>query len=210
MKIIRYQDPQGRSHHGALQPDGSVLRLQGDIFNNFRPSNEKADIHKLLAPIVPSQILGIGLNYRRHAEESGAPVPQYPVVFMKGMNTLQNPNDPILLPTTLPSSEVDYEAELVVVIGKTCKNVRREHALEQVLGYTCANDVSARDWQLKRGGSQWTRGKNFDTFTPLGPLPDAQGRNSQSESLAYLVPDQRRGDAGLEHERHDLRCANSH
>jgi len=114
------------------------------------------------------------LNYRRHAAESGAKPPEIPVVFAKGVNSLQNPNDPIEIPRHLASEEVDYECELAVVIGRgpggrLCKNVSPEDALNYVLGYTCANDVSARDWQIKKGGGQWTRGKLFDTFCPLGP-----------------------------------------
>ena len=124
---------------------------------------------KVLAPIVPAAILCIGLNYRHHAEESGAKIPSFPILFMKGGNSLQHPGDPIEIPSHLSSEEVDYETELAVVIGKTCKNVSRENALDYVLGYTCANDVSARDWQLKHGGGQWCRGKTFDTFCPLGP-----------------------------------------
>lgn len=89
---------------------------------------------------------------------------------MKLPTAVQNPGDPILLPTHLPSTKVDYECELAVVIGKSCKNVSRARALEYVLGYTCANDVSARDWQSEWGGSQWCRGKTFDTFCPLGPV----------------------------------------
>lgn len=97
-------------------------------------------------------------------------VPPIPILFCKGVNTLQNPGDPILIPTYMASEEVDYECELAVVIGKACKNVTREKALDYVLGYTCANDVSARDWQIKKGGGQWCRGKFFDTFCPLGPV----------------------------------------
>jgi 2-keto-4-pentenoate hydratase/2-oxohepta-3-ene-1,7-dioic acid hydratase in catechol pathway len=110
------------------------------------------------------------LNYRKHAEETNAKLPEYPIVFFKGINTLQNPGDAIEIPTHLRSDEVDYECELAVVIGKPCKNVSRANALDYVLGYTCANDVSARDWQIKRGGGQWSRGKSFDTFSPLGPI----------------------------------------
>ena len=88
---------------------------------------------------------------------------------MKSPAAVQNPGDPIQLPRHLRSDEVDYECELAVVIGRPCKNVSRDRALEYVLGYTCANDVSARDWQGKWGGSQWCRGKTFDTFAPLGP-----------------------------------------
>lgn len=169
MKIVRYRDRLGRIDHGALQQDGRVLRLEGDIFAGARPAGDAADVQKLLAPVVPTAILGIGLNYRQHAAESGAAVPEFPVMFAKGLNTVQNPGDPILIPTHLKSEQVDYECELAVVIGRTCRNVSRQHALEYVLGYTCANDVSARDWQLKKGGGQWCRGKWFDTFAPLGP-----------------------------------------
>ena len=91
------------------------------------------------------------------------------MLFCKGLNTVQNPNDPIQLPVHLKSNEVDYECELAVVIGKTCKNVSKKDALKYVLGYTCGNDISARDWQKNFGGGQWCRGKFFDTFAPLGP-----------------------------------------
>ena len=110
-----------------------------------------------------------GLNYRKHAEEGGADIPEHPVLFMKMPSTVQNPGDPILLPTRLKSDSVDYECELAVVIGRDCKNVSKADALDHVLGYTCANDVSARDWQKGGGGGQWCRGKTFDTFCPLGP-----------------------------------------
>jgi len=169
MKIIRFLDAQGKIQVAAQQEDGSARLISGDLFGDFRVTNERAQVGKLLAPIAPTQFLCIGLNYRRHAEEGGVTPPQYPVLFMKGVNAVQNPGDPILVPTALPSLEVDYEGELAVVIGKVCKNARRETALSYVLGYTCANDVSARDWQIKKGGSQWCRGKTFDTFAPLGP-----------------------------------------
>ena len=146
------------------------MNLAGDIFNSPKVTAEKTSIKKLLAPIQPSSIICIGLNYRKHAEETGAKFPEFPVVFFKGINTLQNPSDAIQIPTHLRSQEVDYEGELAVVIGRVCKNVSRQNALDYVLGYTCCNDVSARDWQLKRGGGQWSRGKTFDTFSPLGPV----------------------------------------
>jgi 2-keto-4-pentenoate hydratase/2-oxohepta-3-ene-1,7-dioic acid hydratase in catechol pathway len=128
-----------------------------------------AQIRKILAPISPAIFFGIGLNYRRHAEETKAKLPDFPVLFMKSPAAVQNPGDPIILPSHLKCEQVDYECELAVVIGRRCKNVRREDALNYVLGYTCANDVSARDWQIAKGGSQWCRGKTFDTFAPLGP-----------------------------------------
>ena len=159
----------GDTFHGALQPDGSARKLAGNIFESPKLTTEKADVAKLLAPVQPAMIMCIGLNYRRHAQETNAKIPQFPVLFFKGLNTLQHPGDPILLPTHLKSNEVDYECELAVVIGKRCKNVPRARALDCVLGYTCANDVSARDWQKEWGGGQWCRGKSFDTFCPLGP-----------------------------------------
>jgi 2-keto-4-pentenoate hydratase/2-oxohepta-3-ene-1,7-dioic acid hydratase in catechol pathway len=168
MKIIRYQDKSGVIGLAALTGDGPTVKLAGDIYAP-KATNEKADVAKILAPLQPTSIICIGLNYRKHAEETGAKFPEYPVVFFKGINTLQNPGEPIFLPTRLKSDEVDYECELAVVIGRPCKNVSRGQALDYVLGYTCCNDVSARDWQIKRGGGQWCRGKSFDTFSPLGP-----------------------------------------
>ena len=169
MKIIRYEDNVGAVHHGAFQPDGTARVLRGDLFGSFEVTNEVMRPTRLLAPVQPANILCIGLNYRRHAEESGAASPVHPVLFMKATTALQHPGEPIVLPRHLRSDEVDYECELAVVIGRRCKNVSREQAMDYVLGYTCANDVSARDWQIRHGGSQWCRGKTFDTFAPMGP-----------------------------------------
>ena len=170
MHILRYQSPDGTIGYAARQPDGAALQLEGSLFDGLRATNTAANVAKILAPIVPPTILCIGLNYRKHAEETQAPIPKYPVVFFKGINAIQNPGDPILLPRWLASHKVDFECELAVVIGRRCKNVPRSEALDYVLGYTCANDVSARDWQKEGGGSQWCRGKSFDTFCPLGPV----------------------------------------
>lgn len=169
MRIIRYENPQGSIHYASQQPDGCSLRIDGDIFGAYEVSEEAAQITKLLAPVAPTAIFCIGLNYRRHAAEGGSPIPEYPVLFMKSPAAVQHPGGDIVLPRHLHSDEVDYECELAVVIGKRCKNASPQNALDFVLGYTCANDVSARDWQIKRGGSQWCRGKTFDTFAPLGP-----------------------------------------
>lgn len=169
MKIIRYADQAGEILFGALQEDGTAHRILGDIFGDFEVTSEVVAVDKLLAPIAPANIFCIGLNYRPHAAETGVTIPKFPVLFMKSAGAVQNPDDPILLPSHLASTQVDYEGELVVVIGKPCKNVSREQALDYVLGYTCGNDVSARDWQKTWGGSQWCRGKTFDTFAPLGP-----------------------------------------
>ena len=169
MKIVRFQDPLDLIRYGVLHEDGSTTLLEGEIFGDYRDSKTRADVKKLLAPIAPIAIPCIGLNYRHHAAESGAPIPKHPVLFHKSVSAVQHPGDPIELPTKLASSQVDYECELAVVIGRTCKNVSKADALKYVLGYTCANDVSARDWQKDWGGGQWCRGKTFDTFCPLGP-----------------------------------------
>ena len=169
MKIIRFQNPQGEILFGCQHENGSATVLEGNIYTTFYDSGEAADISKLLAPIVPTDILCIGLNYRAHAQEAGAPVPDHPILFMKNSGAVQNPGDPIVLPRKLRSDQVDYECELAVVIGTECTNATNDNALDYVLGYTCANDVSARDWQMQWGGGQWCRGKTFSTFSPLGP-----------------------------------------
>jgi 2-keto-4-pentenoate hydratase/2-oxohepta-3-ene-1,7-dioic acid hydratase in catechol pathway len=169
MKIVRFTDARGATHYGCRHQDGSTTLLEGDIYGDYRDSGQVVEPVKLLAPVQPVDIVCIGLNYARHAEEGGKPVPDKPVVFMKTSAAVQNPGDPIELPRKLRSDKVDYECELAVVIGKPCKNTSQHNALDYVLGYTCANDVSARDWQLQWGGSQWCRGKTFDTFAPLGP-----------------------------------------
>jgi 2-keto-4-pentenoate hydratase/2-oxohepta-3-ene-1,7-dioic acid hydratase in catechol pathway len=170
MNIFRYTDPTGAARYGVIQSDGTRVELEGDPFTgNPTPTARAADVRKLLPPIAPTNILCIGLNYQKHAEETRAVVPEFPILFMKGTNAACAHGEPIELPRALQSNEVDYECELAVVIGKSGKNIPRKQALSHVLGYTCANDVSARDWQNRRGGGQWVRGKTFDTFCPLGP-----------------------------------------
>ncbi|HVS53494.1 MAG TPA: fumarylacetoacetate hydrolase family protein [Opitutaceae bacterium] len=168
MKIIRHLTSSGPAC-AALQADGSAREIIGDLLGDFRVTDRVVTPGKLLAPLVPTNILCIGLNYKKHAAESNSPPPKHPVLFIKNTAALQNPGDPIEIPVKLPSTRVDYECELAVVIGRRCKNVPRAHALDYVLGYTCANDVSARDWQRDGGGGQWCQGKGFDTFCPLGP-----------------------------------------
>jgi 2-keto-4-pentenoate hydratase/2-oxohepta-3-ene-1,7-dioic acid hydratase in catechol pathway len=168
MKLIRYLDHSGKIQYAAEQGGGAHLRVD-DPFGKNRVTHESADIAKILAPVVPVMIWCIGQNYRRHADEVGMSSGDCPVVFSKGANALQDPGGPIAIPTRAGTAELDYEGELVVIIGKACKDVSREDALEYVAGYTCGNDVSARDWQLKKGGTQWCRGKSFDTFAPIGP-----------------------------------------
>jgi 2-keto-4-pentenoate hydratase/2-oxohepta-3-ene-1,7-dioic acid hydratase in catechol pathway len=169
MKLVRYRDRSGHLSFGRLHDEGPVTRIEGDLLSSFADTGEAADVAKLLAPCEPRDIICIGLNYRKHAAEGNQPIPQNPVVFLKNSGSVQNPGDPIVLPRRLRSDAVDYECELAVVIGRTCLNVAKSEALGYVLGYTCANDVSARDWQMNGGGGQWCRGKTFATFCPLGP-----------------------------------------
>ena len=171
MKIIRFVDEAGNIQHGNQKPDGSTTILEGDILGEYHDTGIPSAVSKLLAPIVPVDILCIGQNYARHAAEGGSPVPKNPVLFMKNIGSLQNPGDPIILPKKFNSVATDYECELGVVLGKECLNVSAERALEHVLGYICVNDVSERDWQLKPdlSGTQWCRAKTFNTFAPMGP-----------------------------------------
>lgn len=123
-----------------------------------------------LAPVSPPQIFAIGLNYRAHAIEFNNPIPDYPVVFMKSITSILAPGREIIIPAEAASTFVDYEVELAIVIGKEATNVKPEQAFDYILGYTIANDVTARDWQKgKKSGGQWSRAKSFDTFCPLGP-----------------------------------------
>ncbi len=201
MRIQRCITPDGRTIQAALQADGSLLRLDGDPFGDFRVTDEVVAAEKVLYPYEPNSILGIGANYRGLFKEK--PLPEYPVVFFKCHNALQHPGDPIILPRLAIRAEtVKFEGELAVVIGKGGKNIAREDAFDHVFGYTIANDVSASDWQRERVGNQWCKGKGFDTFCPLGPtlvttdeVPDPQqlriitkvdGVVEQDESVAEM------------------------
>ena len=192
MKIVRYSDGAGKIGYASEQADGSALAIQGDIFADFQVTKEKAQIKKRLAPLVPTMIWCIGLNYKFHAQETNSKIPEYPVLFAKGPNAVQNPEDPIQVPMRLRSDEVDYECELAVVIGKNCKNVSKKQAYEYILGYTCANDVSARDWQLNKPGKQWMAGKTFDTFAPVGLVLASRCRRPParrcSTSAGFPIP----------------------
>jgi len=128
-------------------------------------------------------ILALGVNYRTHAMETGLRIPEIPLIFPKGINSVIGPGEPILLPQAGPD-EVDYEAELAVIIGKGGKNIPLEQAKESVFGYACANDVSARDWQIRLQMKQWSRGKSFDTFCPLGPFILSRDEIRDVQSLA--------------------------
>ena len=175
MRIARIEH-EGHTHY-AVAEAGHFDLIEGSLFGAWRPSGKTipTTATRLLSPVDPPQLIAIGLNYRKHAEETGAAIPDAPVVFLKAVSAVTGPAMPILLPRMAPT-EVDYEAELVIVIGKKAKSISESQADDYILGYTCGNDVSARDCQIKQD-KQWARGKSFDTFAPIGPwiVPNLDG-----------------------------------
>ncbi len=165
MKIVRTIDA-GGPFYGELLNEHTVRRLQDAPFGACTPIGAELPLGRVLAPLEPTNIFCIGRNYGAHAAETGSAVPESPLIFMKPTTAVVGPGDAIRLPSAAPS-EVDFEAELAIVIGRRARHVTEAAALEHVLGYTCANDVSARDCQ--RNDKQWARAKGFDTFCPLGP-----------------------------------------
>jgi 2-keto-4-pentenoate hydratase/2-oxohepta-3-ene-1,7-dioic acid hydratase in catechol pathway len=157
------------SVRALLEGGPSYFNAAADAVDQPKAVRYPADAVKLLPPIPdPPKIVCVGLNYRDHAAESGAPIPRDPVLFSKFTTALTSHGEMIVLPPV--SAEVDYEAELVIVIGKRGHRLSEAAALEHIAGYTAGHDVSARDWQLKKDGKQWLAGKTFDTFAPLGPV----------------------------------------
>jgi 2-keto-4-pentenoate hydratase/2-oxohepta-3-ene-1,7-dioic acid hydratase in catechol pathway len=169
MRVIRFVDANGDVVLGRVAGDNyaTAERLSGHLGGTLTPTGEILAVQKLLSPVEPKDLLCIGLNYRRHAVESNMAIPERPVLFIKATSTIIAHGESIVIPAI--TEEADYECELAVVIGKPTRHVSEDDALDYVLGYTVANDVSARDWQL-RLDRQWARGKSFDTFCPLGPV----------------------------------------
>jgi 2-keto-4-pentenoate hydratase/2-oxohepta-3-ene-1,7-dioic acid hydratase in catechol pathway len=167
MKIVRFRTAAGGIQSGVLQGE-TIELIEGDALGARRKTGATIPLGnvQLLAPLVPVNILCFGRNYKAHAEESGSDIPTKPILFLKATTSLNDPDGAIVLPREAPA-EIDFEAELAVIIGRTAKDVSEAEALDYVLGYTCANDVTARDVQY--GDGQWARGKSFDTFCPLGP-----------------------------------------
>jgi len=165
VKLVRFRHG-SRIATGAV--DGNYVRpLAGTFFDNPVPTGEEvplADV-RLLAPVLPSKVVAVGRNYSEHAQEMGGDVPEEPVIFLKPSTAVIGPGEPIPYPSI--SSRVDHEAELAVVVGRLARRISAEEAGRYILGFTCANDVTARDLQTKDG--QWTRAKSFDGFCPLGP-----------------------------------------
>lgn len=167
MRLVRYTDGDGAGYgelHGDLIRPWTGSPLTGGVLAAGREETALAAV-KLLPPCVPGKIIGIGRNYAEHAAEHAAAVPSEPLIFLKAPSSLLGPDDPIVL--TPLSRQIEHEAELAVVIGQRCHHVAMADVASVILGYTCANDVTARD--LQRHDGQWARGKSFDTFCPLGP-----------------------------------------
>ena len=166
MKLARFIGADGSRRTGRLTGSRTAQPLVGELFGNLAFGGAEVEVRRFLPPLDPPNIFAIGRNYRAHAAETGAQLPERPLIFMKATTSVIGAGDAIVLPQPAPH-EVDFEAELAVVIGRTARQVAPEHALDFVLGFTCANDVSARDCQ--RDDKQWARAKGFDTFCPLGP-----------------------------------------
>ncbi|MFQ5428789.1 MAG: fumarylacetoacetate hydrolase family protein [Phycisphaerae bacterium] len=169
MRIVRFVDAAGRPRWGRELDDAHAAPMVGDLFGPHDFEQRAVPFARRLAPVDPPNIFAIGRNYRAHAEEMKArELPREPLIFLKATSSVIGPDESIVLPGSAPD-EVDFEAELAVIIGTQAKDVAPADALRYVLGYTCANDISARDCQ-KRRDKQWARGKSFDTFCPLGPV----------------------------------------
>jgi 2-keto-4-pentenoate hydratase/2-oxohepta-3-ene-1,7-dioic acid hydratase in catechol pathway len=173
MRIVRYE-VNGSARWGVLGPDDTVYEAAGEPFGGPEPRTGSAvgplgDI-RLLAPVTPSKIVCVGRNYADHAAELGNPVPKEPLIFLKPPSSIVGPGADVVYPEI--SGRLDPEAELVAVIGRAGRRVAPEDAMSIVAGYTCGNDVTARD--IQKSDPQWTRGKGFDTFCPLGPWVDTE------------------------------------
>lgn len=171
VRFGRFADAQGAISYGIMQKDGAMTVAEGCPFaGTLRDTGRKAVVASLCSPIQPVSVICIGLNYSKHAAELGLPNPVNPVVFAKPANTAVGHGAKVVKPRV--TEKMDYEVELTVVIGKPCKDVTTEQAMDYILGYTVANDLSTRDWQKvpELAGGQWCKSKSFDSFSPLGPV----------------------------------------
>ncbi|HUU71847.1 MAG TPA: fumarylacetoacetate hydrolase family protein [Burkholderiales bacterium] len=201
MKLVRYGEA-GHEKPGLIDPQGGIRDLSGAVRDIDGSAIGDEDLAKLRGldvttlPKVPGnprlgipvanvqKLICIGLNYSDHAKESNMPIPTEPVVFMKAVSALTGPNDIVVLPKG--SKKGDWEVELAFVIGKTARNVSEANALDYVAGYTICNDVSEREWQLEHG-SQWSKGKSFDTFAPVGPCLVTRDEIADPHNLAMWL-----------------------
>lgn len=203
MKICRFIGTDSEEHYGVIK-EKWIHELKDSPFESISVTSSKHKVSdiKFLAPCIPSKIIAVGLNYKDHAREMNKDLPSEPMLFMKPSTTVIGHEDDIIYPSHM-SSRVDYEGELAVVMGKTVKHVTPEKSADYILGYTCMNDVTARDLQSK--DVQFTRAKGFDTFAPIGPvietgldpsdlhirtyLNGSLKQNSSTSNLIFTVPE---------------------
>lgn len=184
---VRFET-EGRTRSGILE-DGMIREIRGSFFEGGEFSGEVFPLEKvrLLAPVEPTSIFCVGRNYTEHAKELGHDLPEEPLIFLKAPGSVLSPEGTIRIP--LWAGRIDYEGELAVVIGKTCRNIPEDEAQSVIFGLTCLNDVTARDLQNRDG--QWTRSKSFDTFCPLGPWilksGEARGRRIETRLNGRVV-----------------------
>ena len=182
MKLVRFDA--GNGPVSGILDDDKIAELDGDFFGVFKTLKTcwRASDVRLLAPCRPSKVVAVGLNYRDHAHEMKLPLPDEPIIFLKPTTTVIGPGDAVTIPPH--AGRVDYEAELAVVLRSRTRNISVDEAPDHILGYTCANDVTARDLQKK--DVQWTRAKSFDTFCPVGPWIETDLDPSNVLVEAYL------------------------
>lgn len=187
MKIVRIDADAEDITYGTVEPDGIRL-YHGSPFFQWERSETVLPITqvKLLAPVIPTKVIAIGKNYVDHAAEMGSDVPDRPLIFLKPPTSVIGPLSPIKVPPQ--STEVHHEGELAIVMGRVARNVAADDASSSILGYTAANDVTARD--LQRSDGQWTRAKGFDTFCPLGPAIDTEFDPAEPHRITCSVNDE--------------------
>lgn len=164
MRYVRFKK-NNEIKYGILEKDEVIAELETDFLSALTANTHRLSEVELLAPCQPTKIVAVGLNYSDHAKELNMAVPPEPILFLKPSTSIIGPGEEIRYPTMC--QQLDYEGELALVIKKECRFIKPEQAQDSILGYTCFNDVTARDLQRKDG--QWTRAKSFDTFSPLGP-----------------------------------------
>ena len=200
MKIVRIRLPGDEIAYGVVEAEGIRVH-QGTPFVAWEPTETVVpfDVVQLLAPVFPTKVVCVGRNYVDHAAERGESVPDEPVIFLKPATAVIGPGAPIIIPSE--AREVHHEAELAIVVGTVSRRVAAEDASRHIIGYTAANDVSARDLQKKDG--QWTRAKGFDTFLSARTRHRDRGR---SDRPPHHLLGERRVAAGCVHRRHGVRC----
>jgi len=189
MRFLRFKNKDGKTCTGVLE-DSNVYEIEGDIFKEYKVTKNKHHLTEIgfLPPCSPTKIVAVGLNYRDHAAEMKKSIPEEPMLFMKPSTAVIGHEDKIIYPKHM-SSRIDYEGELAVVIGKTTRWAEENEAFDYVFGYTCINDITARDLQIK--DVQYTRAKGFDTFAPVGPVIETELDPSDLEISTFLNGDRR-------------------